>query len=110
LRRHRRRHVEHPYSLARQADLLQPRLQVFDPSFRCGITFQVMTISRQSAGDHHPIHTALKSLKETQIVDTPTAGQQDNLGLRRILHAQPASQIGGCVGAMLAAQGKDFQL
>jgi hypothetical protein len=56
------RQIEHLHSLAAQPDLIQQPLGVFDSAFGVEITFQVMALALQSAGDHHTIGAVFKGI------------------------------------------------
>ena len=66
--------MNHLYPFRLQADILDQRFQVSHSSFCVHITFQVMTVARQSTRDHDPISTFLKGLQDHQYIQPSGAG------------------------------------
>jgi hypothetical protein len=81
---------------------------VSDPPFCIRITFQVMTVSRQSTRRHHAIGAFFKGQQNLQDIQFTGAGHQHHFDLRGILHPQPAGKVCGCVSTVFAAKGNDL--
>ena len=66
-----------------------------------------MTFALQSTGHHHPVGASLERAQHLQHVEFAGAGQLDDLDRGRILKPHRAGQVGGGVGAVMAAEGDD---
>jgi hypothetical protein len=100
LRSHSRRQIEHLDTLRLQTDLTQQFFYSLHPSFGVEITFQVMTVTGQSAGRHHPVDSPLESVEHFDDVEPTGTGYLNDLEVRRILHPQRPSQVSRSIGAM----------
>ena len=107
---HRRGHVEHLHALGSRPIFFSNVLDMVHPAPGVGITFQVMTVAGQSAGDHDAVGAVFQGAQHRQHVQLAGAGQLDDLDRRRVLHPQPARQVGRGVGAVLAAIGDDVAM
>ncbi len=56
----------HLQAFCPQTDLIQQRLDVFDPAFGSDITFQVMTISSKSTCHHDGVGSLFKGFEDMQ--------------------------------------------
>ena len=68
-----------------QANLGQQFLDRFNSSLSVEITFQVMTVTGQSAGCHYTISPSLKGMKHLDDVQTAGAGHLNNLEVGWVL-------------------------
>ena len=102
---HGRGHVEHLHPFRLQPNLRQQLLDSLYPPAGAGITFQVMAIAGQSTGHHQAVGPALEGVQRHQYIELARTWQLYDSDFRRILHPQTAGQVGGGVGAMLAAEG-----
>ncbi len=107
---HRRGEIEHLHTFGFQPDAAQHFLHVRHPAFGIEITFQVMTIAGQSTCHHDAVGTVLDCAQYRKHIHTTRARYLNDLDRRRVLHPQPAGQIGGGVGTVLAAVGDDVEL
>jgi hypothetical protein len=105
---HRRRHIEHPYTLRFQADLIQPEFDPFHAALGVSITFQVMAVAGQSPGGHDTICAVFERAQHGQYVQPAGARQLHHLDRRRILHPQTSCQVGGGIRAVFAAISDDL--
>jgi hypothetical protein len=96
--------MEHFDSFTADANLVEQLFQKLDAPFGVGITFQVMTRSFQSAGDHNAVCTILKRLEHVQHIKFASAGQQHNTHIRRVLYARRTREIGGGIRTIVATK------
>jgi hypothetical protein len=88
LRSHGRRQIEHLDALRLQTDLTQQFFNSLHSSFGVEITFQVMTVTGQSPGRHHPVDSPLEGVEHFNDVEPTGARYLDDFEVRRILHPQ----------------------
>lgn len=81
---------------------------MLDPPSGVGITFQVMTVSRQSTGDEDPVDTFLKGAQQDQLLNPSGAGHQNHLDRGRILQTQTAGEVRRGIGTVFTAVGRDL--
>jgi hypothetical protein len=84
---HRRGNIEHLHTLGFQPDRVQYLLKFLHAASGVYITFQVMTVTGQSTGDHNAVSATLKSMQYLKRIHTSGAGDFDDFDLRRILDA-----------------------
>ncbi len=97
----------HLQTIGSQSDLVQQVLGVLDPAFRSQITFQVMAITDQSTGHHHPVSARFESFQDVQRLQLSCAGQSHHPDVGGVLHAQRTGKVSRCVGAVVAAESHD---
>lgn len=68
-----------------------------------------MTISGQSTGYHYAVDAIFHRSQGKQCVQFPRAGQLDNFNLGRVLHSEPARQVGCRVSAVLTTVRQDLE-
>lgn len=106
---HGRGEIEHLDALAVQSNLIEQLAGVFDSSSGVEITFQVMTITLQSAGHHDAVGAILKRAEDIQHVELAGAGQLDDFDRGRIFEAHAPREVRGGIRTIVACERDDLR-
>jgi hypothetical protein len=96
--------------LAAHADLVEHLADAVGAFAGAQVAFQEVAAAFQAAGHQHAVDAFFEGLQDVLHLDLAGAGRVDDAHVGRVLHALGARQVGGGVGAVVAAEGDDFRL